>query len=783
MAHFGAYYSVGSSFDPFNSRNDTQRWFCGDTHGFEVWEGDSFGNCFLDLVAQGGAALLLLIVCGFYLWKAAYLDPLSPKYIIASKRSRKKRDKALRYMKLASIFAILLTPIGYAWLDLTPVFMVKSIIHVSAWVLCLVCISNPAQLRILHTPCSRELSYEPISMRICWVLGLGGAILEAFHNVQDTQRLVLAVVIISAYSILLLAASVGMILSDWHPPVLSEFEMEKALLKVDGVKEALIHADLFTINRTVDGRKSGANGLVVHLSPPTGDELSDKKIIEACRRKLNTQVHLDIKFCDHLPNRPTTEQLLNEASKEIQNETGEDVPKIVIDKNRGKLLIGGYAVFFLRYCIATFLSPFFADICERRGISNSMQGIIFSAFPLGIALTASISSGLIMRIGTRQAVFIGILGSALTTILFGVIPDLQRVFSFPDDSLQWGFMVVYFLNGFIGGLAETGTTILLTAKYTDRLGAVTASIGTVCGLGCLAGPPIGGVLYDLPKKFNPNWDAIWTDGWCFRLPFFVFGFFCLVLSLYVYVYFGNVQAEAQDENAAAPVSQVLSWSRLLSLVAIALSGTIVATLDPTLSHKLYKEPYGYDADRVGLVFMMSSMLYIIISVPVGWAIDKTNAFRPSLASSICKIIQATGFFFLALCFVMLGPLVLGKFSLTREFNNVPSAWIAMLLKGVGSAANNAGYPDLAIGILPEDTARQATLSGLWNAAYAAGWAAGPLLGGILYGDLGFAAFCTITAITSFVYGTIMLVSGIAQRFKEDPQNSEMSPLLSNNGIQ
>lgn len=66
--------------------------------------------------------------------------------------------------------------------------------------------------------------------------------------------------------------------------------------------------------------------------------------------------------------------------------------------------------------------------------------------------------------------FIGILGSALTTILFGVIPDLQRVFSFPDDSLQWGFMVVYFLNGFIGGLAETGTTILLTAKYTDRLG-------------------------------------------------------------------------------------------------------------------------------------------------------------------------------------------------------------------------------------------------------------------------------------------------------------------------
>ena len=49
----------------------------------------------------------------------------------------------------------------------------------------------------------------------------------------------------------------------------------------------------------------------------------------------------------------------------------------------------------------------------------------------------------------------------------------------------------------------------------------------------------------------------------------------------------------------------------------------------------------------------------------------------------------------------------------------------MVLKGFGSAfSNNAIFPDLVIG-LPEDNAMlQATVSGLWNAAYAAGWALG-----------------------------------------------------------
>jgi MFS family permease len=102
---------------------------------------------------------------------------------------------------------------------------------------------------------------------------------------------------------------------------------------------------------------------------------------------------------------------------------------------------------------------------------------------------------------------------------------------------------------------------------------------------------------------------------------------------------------------------VITVPRLLSLIAIALNGTIVATLDPTLSNHLYAAPYGYSANKVGLMFTVSSVLYIIASIPVGWLMDKTNAYGPAVASKVCKSTQAGGFFFLGLSFLVLGSVL------------------------------------------------------------------------------------------------------------------------------
>jgi fucose permease len=60
-----------------------------------------------------------------------------------------------------------------------------------------------------------------------------------------------------------------------------------------------------------------------------------------------------------------------------------------------------------------------------------MQGLIFSAFPIGIACTSIVAPALIMKMGTRKAVGFGMLGTTIFTLLFGLVPNFTRTVLFP----------------------------------------------------------------------------------------------------------------------------------------------------------------------------------------------------------------------------------------------------------------------------------------------------------------------------------------------------------------
>jgi hypothetical protein len=75
------------------------------------------------------------------------------------------------------------------------------------------------------------------------------------------------------------------------------------------------------------------------------------------------------------------------------------------------LLLGAYVVLFTRYTIATFLSSFFATVPPGGGFSGTVDGLIFAAYPLGMALTSVFAPQVIMRIGTRTAVYVGLTGA------------------------------------------------------------------------------------------------------------------------------------------------------------------------------------------------------------------------------------------------------------------------------------------------------------------------------------------------------------------------------------
>jgi len=182
----------------------------------------------------------------------------------------------------------------------------------------------------------------------------------------------------------------------------------------------------------------------------------------------------------------------------------------------------------------------------------------------------------------------------------------------------------------------------------------------------------------------------------------------------------------------------MNKSRVVILIAMGFNGGIVATLDPTLAYRLKDHPFDYNSSLIGLLFMASSVSYIVTSIPTGYLLDNSKG-----NSSLFKIIQGIGFVALVACFGILGPIYFEGFE--SAFNNPPSAWAAMILKGIGSSGANAAYPDLVIGVDDRDEKLHARLSGIWNATYAIGWALGPLFGGAVYQALGFRGFTTLCA--------------------------------------
>jgi len=228
-----------------------------------------------------------------------------------------------------------------------------------------------------------------------------------------------------------------------------------------------------------------------------------------------------------------------------------------------------------------------------------------------------------------------------------------------------------------------------------------------------------------------------------------------ILALAMMYIFPNVNITSAEE--AAPISSVMTWSMILDIGAVALSGTIVATLDPTLAYRLgTTSEFGMSSSMVGVWFMISSIVYVVASIPVGWLVDRHKGNTLVFKSAI-----ALGFFALAITFAFLGPLKIPGLVTFTVFDNIYCVGFAMCMKGVGSAVSvNPVYPDLVIGLPEDDEMLSATVSGLWNSAYAIGWALGPVVGGAFYNAFGFDGFCSLMSLLCAVYGVVMLVAAL-----------------------
>ncbi|EOD30348.1 hypothetical protein EMIHUDRAFT_468414 [Emiliania huxleyi CCMP1516] len=395
------------------------------------------------------------------------------------------------------------------------------------------------------------------------------------------------------------------------------------------------------------------------------------------------------------------------------------------------LLLGGYLVLFIRYLVSQQLAGFFTAVADDAGFSATWVGLIFMAYPLGMSLTSLAAPSLVRRIGTRRALTGGLCATVLANLLFGLVPDLcsQPLSTAAEGGsgaacLRYGFWGVYFANGLLGAAAETAILILLSVRFRSAIGTVMAHVNTASTCGCFVGSFLGGMLYDAGPEGDPAMK--------FRIPFLASTGLVAALLPLRWV----VPEERLEETtaSAAPLRSVASLSVALGLLAIFLSSCVTGTLDTNLPYRLQAPPFWLSMTELSAVTSLSSAAYLVIMLPVGWAAGKLSSSSRGL-----KAATGGGFLLLAAAFALLGPI-----AALRPLNCTASVVGAMVLRAVGSAvSSNFVYPDLVQGIRQEDHQLQASISTLWNAAYAVGWAAGPYAGGAIYAAFDRAPLCTV----------------------------------------
>lgn len=128
------------------------------------------------------------------------------------------------------------------------------------------------------------------------------------------------------------------------------------------------------------------------------------------------------------------------------------------------------------------LLPLYAD---QYGASPMLIGLIFVSFSGMQFLTAPLWGRLSDRIGRRPVILVGLVGSMLSYVCFGLAPVLP-------NAIAWLF-VSRLTAGVFGGTISTAYAYIADVTSEAERGRGMALIGAAFGIGFTIGPALGGI--------------------------------------------------------------------------------------------------------------------------------------------------------------------------------------------------------------------------------------------------------------------------------------------------
>jgi len=339
----------------------------------------------------------------------------------------------------------------------------------------------------------------------------------------------------------------------------------------------------------------------------------------------------------------------------------------------------------LGYGVVVPVMPVYAD---ELGVSQAGLGMLFAAYALGNIVAAVPFGVLSDKVGRRPFLVFGMFAMAGAFVLYAYSSTYTALF----------------LSRFLDGVTaaanwSVGLAIIPDVYPEGERGQAMGMVMAAMGAGAIAGPAVGGALYD--------WLGL-------QAPFLLVSLICVAGGAAALTSKGlrELPPPRGEGSYWRMARKVLSYPGMLLILVIVMMGTVaLGVLEPLFPVHL-RDVFGLGSTAIGLLFALTVLAYTLASPLVGRLADLRGKKGPIVAGLLATAAAAPALTFAsdlalaALLFVVIG--------VTIALFETPTLPLIADLMGGGEGGEVYG-----------------TAFGLFNLSWALGYLVGPAAGGFL----------------------------------------------------
>lgn len=351
--------------------------------------------------------------------------------------------------------------------------------------------------------------------------------------------------------------------------------------------------------------------------------------------------------------------------------------------------------------------PFYPREAESKGASATQYGLVLGIFQLVVFLVCPLYGKWGSRFGHKNMIITGVVTTAVSIILFGLLDNVNNTNSFIVLSI-----IVRVVEALGYAAVPVVSNTIVAKEFPKNTAATFAAVEVFFGCGLIVGPTIGGALYD-------------AGG--YPTPFMVWGGVLLVTAVLTSLTL-PLQENRLVEDLGSP--SIISALKVPSIVMFCCSvfitaaslGFLQATLEP------HVRKFGLSSLQTGFMFILEGSTYALTSPIWGWLCDKL--LSPG-------IVTVLGAILISVSWLLVGPAPFLNLN-----TSIPLCAGSLLVFGVGIGAQMvSGYSGIIRQAVkngfPDDLATYGLVSGLRVSAFSLGCFFGPIIGGVLADTIGF----------------------------------------------